>query len=135
MTHASKILMFSATVATMLAVSACNKRDEPTAGQIVDKNVASAKAEFKDVKEATKDTAANVGAAITDASITTKINAALVADEQLKALKINVDTTNGKVVLTGAAPDAGSRDRATTMAKAVDGVVDVDNRLTLQPNG
>ncbi len=135
MTHASKILMFSATVAAMLAVSACNKRDEPTVGQIVDKNVASAKAEIKDAKETTKDAAANVGAAITDASITTKINAALVADEQLKALKINVDTTNGKVVLTGAAPDAGSRDRATTMAKAVDGVVDVDNRLTVQPNG
>ena len=101
----------------------------------MDKGVASAKAEMKDAKEATNDAAANVGAAVTDATITTKINAALVADDQLKALNINVDTKDGKVVLTGAAPDAGSRDRATTMAKAVEGVVDVDNRLTVQPKG
>ena len=135
MTRASNLLMISAAVAAMLALSACNKRDDQSAGQTVDKGVASAQAEMKDAKEATKDAAANVGAAVTDAMITTKINAALVADDQLKALKINVDTKDGKVVLTGVAPDAGSRDRATTMAKAVDGVVDVDNRLTVQPKG
>ncbi len=135
MTRASNLLTISAAVAAMLAVAACNKRDDQSAGQTVDKGVASAKAEMKDAKEATKDAAANVGAAVTDAMITTKINAALVADAQLKALKINVDTKDGKVLLTGVAPDAGSRDRATTMAKAVDGVVDVDNRLTVQPKG
>jgi osmotically-inducible protein OsmY len=135
MTRASNLLTISAAVAAMLALSACNKRDDQSAGQTVDKGVASAKAEMKDAKEATKDAAANVGAAVTDAMITTKINAALVADDQLKALKINVDTKDGKVVLTGVAPDAGSRDRATTMAKAVNGVVDVDNRLTVQPKG
>ena len=135
MTRASNLLTISAAVAAMLALSACNKRDDQSAGQTVDKGVASAKAEMKDAKDATKDAAANVGAGVTDAMITTKINAALVADDQLKALKINVDTKDGKVVLTGVAPDAGSRDRATTLAKAVNGVVDVDNRLTVQPKG
>jgi osmotically-inducible protein OsmY len=135
MTRSSHLLTISAAVAAMLALSACNRRDDQTVGQTVDKGVASAKAEMKDAKEATKDAAANVGAAARDAMITTKINAALVADDQLKALKINVDTKDGKVVLTGVAPDTGSRDRATTMAKAVDGVVDVDNRLTVQPKG
>ena len=135
MTRSSNLLAISAAVAAMLTLSACNKRDDQTVGQTVDKGVASAKAEMKDAKEATKDAAAKVGALATDATITTKINAALVADDQLKALKINVDTKDGKVVLTGTAPDAGSRDRATAMAKAVDGVVDVDNRLTVQPKG
>lgn len=135
MTRSSNLLTISAAVAAMLVLSACNKRDDQTVGQTVDKGVASANAEMKDAKEATKDAAAIVGAAATDATITTKINAALVADDELKALKIDVDTKDGKVVLTGAAPDAGSRDRATTMAKAVDGVVDVDNRLTVQPKG
>lgn len=135
MTRPSNLLTISAAVAAMLALSACNKRDDQTVGQTVDRGVASAKAEMKDAKEATKDAATNVGAAARDATITAKINAALVADDQLKALKIDVDTKDGKVVLTGAAPDAGSRDRATTMAKAVDGVVDVDNRLTVQPKG
>jgi osmotically-inducible protein OsmY len=135
MTRPSSLLTISAVVAAMLALSACNKRDDQTVGQTVDRGVASAKAEMKDAKEATKDAATNVGAAARDATITAKINAALVADGQLKALKIDVDTKDGKVVLTGTAPDAGSRDRATTMAKAVDGVVDVDNRLTVQPKG
>lgn len=135
MTRPSNLLTISAAVAAMLALSACNKRDDQTVGQTVDRGVASAKAEMKDAKEATKDAAANVGAAARDATITAKINAALVADDQLKALKIDVDTKDGKVVLTGTAPDAGSRDRATTMAKAVEGVVDVDNRLTVQPKG
>ena len=133
MTRASNLLTISAAVAAMLALRPATSAMTRSAGQTVDKGVASAKAEMKDAKEATKEAAANVGAAVTDATITTKINAALVADDQLKALKINVDTKDGKVVLTGVAPDAGSRDRATTMAKAVDGVVDVDNRLTVQP--
>ena len=135
MTRPSSLLTISAVVAAMLALSACNKRDDQTVGQTVDRGVASAKAEMKDAKEATKDAAANVGAAARDATITAKINAALVADDQLKALKIDVDTKDGKVALTGAAPDADSRDRATTMAKAVDGVVEVDNRLTVQSKG
>jgi osmotically-inducible protein OsmY len=135
MTRSTNLLTISAAVAAMLALSACNKRDDQTVGQTVDKGVASAKAEVKDVKEATKDGAANVGAAAKDATITTKINAALVADDQLKALKIDVDTKDGKVVMTGSAPDDASRDRATTLAKAVDGVVDVDNRLAVQKKG
>ena len=135
MTRASNLLTISAAVAAVVALSACNKLDGPTVGQTVDKGIASAKVEMKDAKEATKEAAANVGAAVTDATITTKINAALVADGQLKSLKIDVDTKDGKVVLTGTAPDAGSRDRATAMAKAVDGVVDVDNRLTVPSKG
>lgn len=135
MTRSSNLLTISAAVAAMLALSACNKRDDQPVGQTVDRSVASAKAEMKDAKEASKDAAAMVGALATDATITTKINAALVADDQLKALKINVDTKDGKVVLTGTAPDAGSRDRATTIALAVGGVVDVDNRLSVQPKG
>ena len=135
MTRSSNLLAISAAVAAMLTLSACNKRDDQTVGQTVDRGVASAKAEVKDAMAATRDAAAKGGAAATDATITTKINLALVADDQLKALQINVDTKDGKVVLTGVAPDAGSRDRATAMAKAVDGVVDVDNRLTVQPKG
>ena len=133
MTRSTTLLTIAAAVAAMLALSACDKRDDQTVGQTVDKGVASAKAELKDATEAIKDAAADVGAAAADATITTKINAALVADDQLKALKIDVDTKDGNVVLTGAAPDADSRDRATTLAKAVDGVVEVDNRLTVQP--
>lgn len=135
MTRSSNLLAIAAAATAVLALSACDKRDDQTLGQTVDKGMASAKAEMNDANAAAKEAASNVGAAAKDATITTKINAALVADDQLKALKIDVDTKDGKVVLTGAAPDAGSRDRATSLARAVDGVVDVDNRLTVQSKG
>ncbi len=135
MTRSSNLLTISAAVAAMLALAACDNRDGRTVGQSVDKGVATAKSEMKDATQATKEAAANVGDAAKDATITTKVNAVLVADDQLKALKIDVDTQDGKVVLKGTAPDADSRDRATTLAKAVDGVVAVDNRLAVQPKG
>jgi hyperosmotically inducible periplasmic protein len=135
MTRTPKLLAISAAALALVALSACNNREDKTMGQAVDQSVATANSEMKDAKEAVKDAATNAGVAVTDATITTKINAALVADDQLKALNINVDTKDGKVVLTGAAPDAASLERATTMAKAVEGVVDVDNRLTVQPKG
>ena len=52
----------------------------------------------------------------------------------LSALKINVDTTGGRVVLRGTAPDTASRERATVLASAVSGVVSVENALTVSRN-
>ena len=68
----------------------------------------------------------------TDAAITAKVTAALAADDRLSALGIDVDTTDGRVALSGTAPDAASRDRATVLAQAVEGVVEVENRLTVR---
>jgi hyperosmotically inducible periplasmic protein len=121
-----------AALAAALALAACSPRDNTTtAGQKVDQAVADAKSGMNDAKRAGNEAANTVATAATDATITTKINAALAVDDRLKAVKIDVDTRNGKVVLTGTAPDAGSRERATTLAKAVEGVVDVENRLSV----
>ncbi len=119
------------TALAAMALAACSPRDNQTAGQKVDEAVAAAKSEANDAKRAVNEAGATVATAATDAMITTKINAALAADDQLKAIKIDVDTRDGRVVLSGTAPDADSRDRATTLARAVDGVVAVDNRLTV----
>jgi osmotically-inducible protein OsmY len=126
------IYLLPTALAAALALAACNPRNDETAGRKVDNAVAGAKAGANDARQATNEAAGRVAANVTDATITTKINAALAADDQLKATKIDVDTSGGKVVLTGTAPDAGSRDRATTLSKAVDGVVEVDNRLTVK---
>lgn len=69
--------------------------------------------------------------AASDMGITAKVNAALVADDQLKATQINVDTRDGQVTLSGQAPDTASRERATTLAAAVDGVKQVNNQLVV----
>jgi hyperosmotically inducible periplasmic protein len=68
-----------------------------------------------------------------DAAITVAVNTALAKDEQLSVLRIDVNTVDGHVVLDGSAPDAAARQRATQLARGVDGVKSVDNRLTLPP--
>ena len=123
------------TALAAIALSACSPRDNQAVGQKVDEAVASTKSGANEVKRAANDAGATVATAATDAMITTKINAALAADDQLKAIKIDVDTRDGHVVLSGTAPDAGSRERATSLARAVDGVVAVDNRLIVSSKG
>jgi hyperosmotically inducible protein len=68
-----------------------------------------------------------------DAAITVAVNDALAKDDQLKAQHIGVNTVDGHVVLDGSAPDADSRQRATLLARNVQGVKSVDNRLMLPP--
>jgi osmotically-inducible protein OsmY len=69
---------------------------------------------------------------IDDATITASINAELAKDPALRALKIDVDTEEGHVRLRGAAPDREARNRATSLAAAVKGVVGIDNQLKIR---
>jgi hyperosmotically inducible periplasmic protein len=123
--RALRLTALATAAAATLSLAACNKPGEPTVGQRVDGAVA-------ETKQAGAEAADQMKAGAMDATITTKINAALAADDKLSALKINVDTANGRVTLSGTAPDAASRDRATTLASAVEGVMSVDNRLAVQ---
>ncbi len=126
-----KLLVLSTSLAAALGMSACGRNDSQTVGQSVDKAIAETKAQTETAKAATKDAAAQVVASASDATITAKVNAALVTDDRLKVMKIDVDTKDGKVTLSGTAPDAESRDRATTMVKAIEGVSEVNNGLTV----
>ena len=124
-----------ATLAVAAALTACSRNNDEdlTAGQRLDGAVADAKREAnetkRDAQQAMNDAemkasrAADTTAQVTtDMAITAKVNAALAVDDQLKATQINVDTREGQVTLTGQAPDAQSRERATTLVSAVDGV-------------
>jgi hypothetical protein len=66
-----------------------------------------------------------------DATITTKVNAALAKDKDLSAIRIDVDTQNGVVTLSGPAPTASAKERASDVARKVEGVTSVNNQLTL----
>ena len=142
--------------ALALGLAACGKNEEPTAGQRLDSAVekteqaaadarvkaesAMNKAETKmeqgaATAESTAQNAANSAmGAIDDATITTQVNAGLAKDPDLSAVKINVDTVGGKVTLNGPAPTTTARDRAETIAKAVNGVASVNNQLVVTPN-
>lgn len=67
-----------------------------------------------------------------DASITAKVKGKFVADDQLKAHEINVDTKDGVVTLRGSVQDPTAKDRATQVAREVEGVTSVDNQLVVR---
>jgi len=138
--HRTRHLTLIATAVAALALAACNKHDDQTAGQKLDSAIAKteqkadqAKADLKqemnEAKAATERATDKVGATVADATVTASINAELARDPKLSAMKIDVDTTNGKVLLSGTAPDSASRERATTLAQSVKGVTSVENRL------
>lgn len=73
-------------------------------------------------------------AAVDDAAITTKVKAALLADDQVKGTQINVDTDGGKVRLTGTVDSQSQVERAVQIARGVNGVQSVDSNLTASAN-
>ena len=75
--------------------------------------------------------ASEAGDKMADATITAAVAAELALDKDLSALKVDIETTDGRVALRGTAPSADARDRATLLAEAVKGVRSVDNRLTV----
>ena len=141
-THRSPQLVFAIALALAGGLSACSDSNK-TAGQKVDdvmasteRKAAEVKADIKQGAAEMKDTAAQTGSsakqAVSDAAITTAVNAELVKDATLSALKINVDTHDGRVVLNGTAPDAAAKTRATQLANSISGVVSVENHLMVK---
>ena len=54
---------------------------------------------------------------------------------KIKSLRIDVDTKDGAVTLSGTVPSAANAERAATLAKGIDGVKSVANRLTVKAPG
>ncbi len=61
----------------------------------------------------------------TDAGITTAVKSKLVADDTVKAYRIDVDTKDKVVTLRGDVDSRAARDRAVELARATDGVREV----------
>lgn len=140
--HMHRVASILAVSALALGLSACGKREDTTVGQRLDSAVekteqAAADARVKgegamqNAESAAKDATHSAKGSIDDATITAQVNANLAKDPDLSAVKINVDTVNGKVTLNGPAPSTVARDRAETIAKAVTGVTQVNNQLVV----
>lgn len=86
-------------------------------------------AERQEAKTEGREATSQASAAIDDAAITTKVKAALLADDQVKGTQINVDTSGGTVRLTGTVDSQAQVSRAMDIAKGVSGVQKVDNNL------
>jgi len=78
-----------------------------------------------------KEAAQQVGDAATDASITAAVKMKMADDPQVSAMKIDVDTTDGKVTLNGAVKSKSEADQAVKIARSVEGVKSVESKLVV----
>lgn len=74
-------------------------------------------------------TQSSLGETIDDTVITARVKTALVADDDLSASEINVETFRGEVQLSGFVSESSDIARATEVASDVPGVVSVRNDL------
>lgn len=143
-----KSLMAVSSLAVLLALGACGERRvDQTVGEKTEPSVSTQAAnevrpENRDpapnstVMGAAPDTSATapgtLGEKIDDAQITAKVNAGFASDSELSAIRIDVDTRDGVVTLTGPAPTAAAKERATEIAKNIKDVKSVNNQLQVK---
>jgi hypothetical protein len=74
----------------------------------------------------------STGEYIDDTIITTRVKAAVFDDPALKSTEINVETFKGQVQLSGFVHSQDAINRAVVLARGVDGVTGVTNRMQLK---
>jgi osmotically-inducible protein OsmY len=72
------------------------------------------------------------GEVIDDTVITAKVKSALIADPDLKAYQINVETYKGTVQLSGFVSGADHIQKATQLTRDIKGVTSVKNDLSVR---
>jgi hyperosmotically inducible protein len=111
MTKHSRPLQLGLAVAAALAglaLGGCNRPDTPA-----DKRV-------------------SAGTELDDSVITTKVKSALMTDNLGKGGDTSVETRKGEVLLSGFVDNQAQADREVQLAKAVDGVTSVQNKLMVK---
>jgi len=99
----SKLKASSLVLMTLLVLSGCTSMTGQTAGQYVD-----------------------------DTTITASVKAKLVGEKTANLTRIEVDTTNQVVTLTGIVSSADQKAKAEQLARQVSGVKSVQNNLQVQ---
>ncbi len=73
-----------------------------------------------------------LGDRVNDGTTTTKVKAKLAADPEINPFKIDVDTSQGVVTLSGSVSSRKAKEEAEKLAMSVKGVTDVNNRLKVE---
>ena len=97
--------------------------------QVVDKPTNSAHMAANDND---RDRRYNTGDKIDDSSITAQVKYELFSHRSTSALKTKVNTTEGRVVISGDASNDAEKDLVTKLAKSVRGVESVDNNMVVR---
>jgi len=76
---------------------------------------------------------ASVGTQIDDSVITSKVKSALFADPDIKSFDLKVETRKNVVQLSGFVDNQAQIERALATTRGVEGVLGVDNSISLKP--
>ena len=115
----NKLLVLTVSLVSALSIASCGKSEEKGPKP-------------EGPKPEAKTT---VGTEIDDSAITTKVKSALLADADVKSFDIKVETRKGEVQLSGFVDNQAQIDRAVAVAKGVEGVKSVDNKMSLKTTG
>jgi hyperosmotically inducible protein len=80
-------------------------------------------------KQALKNAGGALGSSASDTAVTASVSAAIARDPELGPRQIDVAANAGTVRLSGSAPSAEAKSRAEQIARTVNGVDKVDNRI------
>ena len=115
------------------------KEAKGTAGRTADKTkeaskdaAAKTKEVSKDAAQATKDASVKAKDVTADASITSAVKTKFLGDPLVGGLKIDVDTKDNVVTLTGTVKSAAEKAEAIRLAKSTTGVKSVVDKLIVQ---
>jgi hyperosmotically inducible protein len=80
----------------------------------------------------TASTGTTMGTDVSDSAITASVKSALLADDVVKGLDVQVETRKGTVQLSGFVDSQAQIDQAVVLTRAVSGVNYVENGITLK---
>jgi hyperosmotically inducible protein len=121
----------TAAKATGKAVGTAAEKTADAVGVGADKTKESTTSAGQKTKQKTTEAAKKTGEVVTDAAITTAVKTKLLGDGKTPGLKIDVDTDNGVVTLTGDVATAEARAEALRLARTTKGVKRVVDKLTV----
>jgi hyperosmotically inducible periplasmic protein len=75
----------------------------------------------------------NCAQQVDDAAISAKVKTGLAADSETSAMKVGVTTVKGVVTLSGVVPTEREKSKAEQVARGTEGVTQVVNNITINP--
>jgi len=134
--HGIKIGVLAASTLGLIISAVCDRSGPAeSAGRQIDQTMEKVARKVDQATSSAKEQASKAGQAIDDAAITASVKAGILAEPGLKVLKIDVDTKDGLVTLTGSADSFDNVQKATQVANGIQGVKSVDNRIAISSKG
>ncbi len=115
----------AATIATALSLPLAGAAFADVTPALNDAQPMMLAAADSDLENSAEHTANEAGEAMSDTWITTKVKSALLAGDSTPGMKIEVETNDGVVSLSGTVASEAQREMAIEKAKGIEGVKDV----------